>query len=220
MRIERHERVRASSSTRRLVLGSVAGLAISMAIGTTALTQSSPSAVKIDSGELQGEAADGVVSFKGIPFAAPPVGELRWRPPQPAAKWTGVRQATEFPADCMQGRFGGPPPGATGRAGAPPVQSAAPAPPPPAAAPAAKPPSEDCLYLNVWRPADSSARNLPVMPPGSIARCATRGTMTIPTTPPCSTRVCRRSRPRSPRRNFGAMCQAPISSPRSRRASK
>ena len=169
MRIERNERARASSSTRRLLLGSVAGLAMSMAIGTTALTQSSPPIVKIDSGELQGEAADGVVSFKGIPFAAPPVGELRWRPPQPAAKWTGVRQATEFPADCMQGRFGGPPPGAAGRAGAPPGQAAtppagaAPAPPPPAAPPAAKPPSEDCLYLNVWRPADSAARNLPVM---------------------------------------------------------
>ena len=169
MRIERNERARASSSTRRLLLGSVAGLAMSMAIGTTALTQSSPPIVKIDSGELQGEAADGVVSFKGIPFAAPPVGELRWRPPQPAAKWKGVRQATEFPADCMQGRFGGPPPGAAGRAGAPPGQAAtppagaAPAPPPPAAPPAAKPPSEDCLYLNVWRPADSAARNLPVM---------------------------------------------------------
>ena len=47
-------------------------------------------------------------SYKGIPFAAPPVGELRWRPPQPAAKWTGVRQATEYGANCMQGRFGPP----------------------------------------------------------------------------------------------------------------
>ena len=170
MRRERNERARASSYPRRLLLGSLAGLAMASAIGTTAFTQSSPSIVKIDSGELQGEAADGVVSFKGIPFAAPPVGELRWRPPQPAAKWTEVRQATEFPADCMQGRFGGPPPGAGGRAGAPPGQNAtppaqgtAPTPPPPAAPPVAKPPSEDCLYLNVWRPADSSVRNLPVM---------------------------------------------------------
>lgn len=100
--------------------------------------------VKIDSGQLQGVEADGVISFKGVPFAAPPVGEYRWRPPQPTPKWEGVRQATEFGRNCMQGR-GGPPPAA--RPGAP----------------AAQGPSEDCLYLNVWRPAGSTARNLPVM---------------------------------------------------------
>src|SRR5690606_8950653 len=71
----------------------------------------------------------------------PPVGEWRWRPPQKALIWTGVRQATEFGADCMQGRFG---------------------PPPPPGAPPARVPSEDCLYLNVWRPAAAAAR-LPVM---------------------------------------------------------
>src|SRR4026209_1848930 len=144
MRRERNERARASSYPRRLLLGSLAGLAMASAIGTTAFTQSSPSIVKIDRGELQGALADGVVSFKGIPFAAPPVGELRWRPPQPAAKWTGVRRATEFGADCMQGRFGPPPTAATG-------------------APTPRMPSEDCLYLNVWRPEDPAARNLPVM---------------------------------------------------------
>lgn len=101
-----------------------------------------PATVRVDGGELQGVVDDGVVSFKGIPFAAPPVGELRWRPPQPAARWTDVRQAAEFGADCMQGRFG---------------------PPPAAGAPAARVPSEDCLFLNVWRPADASARKLPVM---------------------------------------------------------
>jgi para-nitrobenzyl esterase len=111
-----------------------------------------PAVVKIDSGQLQGAESDGVISFKGVPFAAPPVGELRWRPPQPAPKWTGVRQATEFGRNCMQGR-GGPPPGAGARPGAA---------PPPAAA-AQQGPSEDCLYLNVWRPANSTARNLPVM---------------------------------------------------------
>jgi len=99
--------------------------------------------VKVDTGQLQGVEADGVISFKGIPFAAPPVGELRWRPPQPTPKWTGVRQAAEFGPSCMQGRGFGPPPGA--------------------GAPVAQGPSEDCLYLNVWRPADLAARNLPVM---------------------------------------------------------
>jgi len=99
--------------------------------------------VRLDSGQLQGVEADGVISFKGIPFAAPPVGELRWRPPQPTPKWTGVRDAKEFGPSCMQGRGFGPPPSA--------------------GAPAAQGPSEDCLYLNVWRPADTAARNLPVM---------------------------------------------------------
>jgi para-nitrobenzyl esterase len=128
----------------RWLLGSLAALAMAMRVGAAALSQSSPPIVKIESGQLQGVVADGVVSFKGIPFAAPPVGELRWRPPQPAAKWTGVRHASEFGADCMQGRFG-PPSAATAGAPAPPA------------------PSEDCLYLNVWRPADQAARNLPVM---------------------------------------------------------
>jgi para-nitrobenzyl esterase len=126
------------------LFGSLAALAIAMSVGTAAVSQSSAPVVKIDSGELQGGVADGVVSFKGIPFAAPPVGALRWRPPQPVARWTGVRQATEFGADCMQGRFGPPPTASPG-------------------APAPRMPSEDCLYLNVWRPEDPSARNLPVM---------------------------------------------------------
>lgn len=108
--------------------------------------EQSPTIVKVDSGQLQGVEADGVISFKGIPFAAPPVGELRWRPPQPTPKWTGVRQAAEFGRNCMQRTFG-PPPGAGARP----------------AAPAGQEPSEDCLYLNVWRPANSTARNLPVM---------------------------------------------------------
>ncbi len=124
--------------------GASAGLAMAMGVATAALSQSPAPIVKIDSGELQGGVTDGVVSFKGIPFAAPPVGELRWRPPQPVARWMGVRQATEFGADCMQGRFGPPPAAAQG-------------------APTPRMPSEDCLYLNVWRPEDPTARNLPVM---------------------------------------------------------
>jgi para-nitrobenzyl esterase len=124
--------------------GSLAAVAILTGTGVAGVSQPVPPAVTIDSGALQGSVADGVVTFKGIPFAAPPVGELRWRPPQPVVKWTGVRPATEFGADCMQGRFGPPPTAAPG-------------------SPAPRMPSEDCLYLNVWRPEDGSARNLPVM---------------------------------------------------------
>ena len=53
-------------------------------------SEHAPALVRVDSGQLQGVEADGVISFKGIPFAAPPVGELRWRPPQPTPSWTGV----------------------------------------------------------------------------------------------------------------------------------
>ena len=109
-------------------------------VGVAARAQTAP-VVRVEGGDVQGVVADGVESFKGIPFAAPPVGEWRWRPPQKVSPWTGVRQATEFGADCMQGRFG---------------------PPPPPGAPPARVPSEDCLYLNVWRPAAATAR-LPVM---------------------------------------------------------
>ena len=141
MRAERDDRATAVSRVTRLLLCSLAALAAATSVGAAARSQA-PAVVRVDGGELQGVVDDGVVSFKGIPFAAPPVGELRWRPPQPAAPWTGVRQAAEFGADCMQGRFG---------------------PPPAAGAPAPRVPSEDCLFLNVWRPADPNARRLPVM---------------------------------------------------------
>ena len=131
------------SRVARLALCSLAAVVSAVGIETSALTQAAPVIVRVESGELQGVVADGVESFKGIPFAAPPVGDLRWRPPQPPARWTGVRQAAEFGADCMQGRFGPPPSTATG--------------------PTAPVPSEDCLFLNVWRPAAPTARNLPVM---------------------------------------------------------
>ncbi len=126
----------------RLLWCSLAALAATVGIGTVAHSQTPPQ-VRVESGELQGVVADGVASFKGIPFAAPPVGDLRWRPPQPAVRWTGVRQAAEFGADCMQGRFG---------------------PPPAPGAPPARVPSEDCLFLNVWRPTSAApVAKLPVM---------------------------------------------------------
>jgi para-nitrobenzyl esterase len=99
--------------------------------------------VKTDAGLLSGTAGTNtdVRVFKGIPFAAPPVGDLRWKAPQPAAKWDGVRKAEAFGPRCMQGGGGG------GRAGAPPPPST----------------SEDCLYINVWTAAASASAKLPVM---------------------------------------------------------
>jgi para-nitrobenzyl esterase len=95
--------------------------------------------VKIASGTLEGAVQTGVLSFKGIPFAAPPVGDLRWRAPQPVKPWTGVRPATAYGHDCAQLPFPGD------------------------AAPLGTPPDEDCLVLNVWRPAERPATPLPVM---------------------------------------------------------
>lgn len=92
----------------------------------------------VHTGEVQGKTDAGVVAFKGIPFAAPPVGELRWKPPQPVQPWSGVRSATAYGADCMQEPFPGD------------------------AAPLGVTPAEDCLYVNVWRPA-AEIKKAPVM---------------------------------------------------------
>ena len=134
--------------------------------------------VKIDTGQLSG-ASTGTSSvrvFKGIPFAAPPTGENRWRAPQPAAKWEGVRAADAFGPQCTAGAGGGRGGGrggargaAPGAAAAPGAPAAAPAPAPPAAAPQApaapRPPaaSEDCLYVNVWTSANRPQDRRPVM---------------------------------------------------------
>jgi para-nitrobenzyl esterase len=90
--------------------------------------------VNIESGPVKGAiSADGTVRmFKGIPYAAPPVGALRWRAPQPVASWTAVRDATAFGARCMQGNVFGDMM----------FRDAG--------------PSEDCLYLNVWSPIPKS----------------------------------------------------------------
>lgn len=97
--------------------------------------------VKTDKGKVEGGlTADGQVrAFKGIPYAAPPVGSLRWRPPQPAAKWSGVRPAKEFGFRCVQS------------SGYPDMNFHDPG------------PSEDCLTLNVWTPAKAKRGSLPVM---------------------------------------------------------
>src|SRR5436309_8501510 len=122
-----------------------------------------PDQVRIDTGVLAGVVGTtqpAVRMFKGIPYAAPPLGENRWRAPQPAAKWDGVRNADAFGAPCAAGApFGG------GRGGNRGARGDAPAPAPAAAAAPPREParSEDCLYLNVWTSAKSANDKRPVM---------------------------------------------------------
>ncbi|MDE1146161.1 MAG: carboxylesterase family protein [Azospirillaceae bacterium] len=120
----------------------VAGIVAMMMAGTMALPSMAASGpvAQVEQGRLSGVVDGPVTAFKGIPFAAPPVAALRWRPPQPAARWAGVRSAADYGADCMQKPFPGD------------------------AAPLGVPPAEDCLYLNVWTPSGAKrGAKLPVM---------------------------------------------------------
>ena len=82
--------------------------------------------VKVEGGLVKGTVEDGLSVYRGIPYAAPPIGDLRWRPPQPSPKWEGVRAADQFGRACVQTN---------------------------AAIADLPAPSENCLYLNVWTPA-------------------------------------------------------------------
>jgi para-nitrobenzyl esterase len=111
--------------------------AASAALSLFALPARAADTVHVAQGALHGATAGKVTSFKGVPFAAPPTGALRWRPPAPAKPWTGMREAVAYAPACMQM--------ARARVGAP-AQS------------------EDCLYLNVWTPAGfRPGGKLPVM---------------------------------------------------------
>jgi para-nitrobenzyl esterase len=99
---------------------------------------SSVAKVKVEGGKVEGTIENGIAIFKGIPFAAPPIGELRWKAPQPVIPWKGVLKADKFAPACPQITWSSP--------GAPKMET-----------------SEDCLYLNVWTPAQPRKEKLPVM---------------------------------------------------------
>jgi para-nitrobenzyl esterase len=125
--------------TMRSLLLLLAGV---LALGAcTAASRTTPNpVVAVEDGSLQGVTEpSGIHAFRGIPFAAPPVGDLRWKPPQPATRWTGTRPAQDFGAACMQAPvFGDMMFRSEGT-------------------------SEDCLYLNVWTPDPAPDEPLPVL---------------------------------------------------------
>jgi para-nitrobenzyl esterase len=127
---------------RKSAAGFVALLGMLVTLGTTSAF--ADKRVKMESGVVEGVAAGspGIRIFRGIPFAAPPVGALRWKAPQPVTPWKGVRKAAEFGPRCMQARIY---PDMIFRDRAD------------------QPMSEDCLYLNVWTPAKSDKDGLAVM---------------------------------------------------------
>jgi para-nitrobenzyl esterase len=92
--------------------------------------------LEVTGGTIEGVEQDGILTYKGIPFAAPPVGDLRWKAPAPVQPWTGVKKVDAFCNACMQTS------GAMGNSA---------------------PVSEDCLYLNVWTPAKKVNEKLPVI---------------------------------------------------------
>lgn len=94
---------------------------------------------RTESGMVRGASEGGSIAWKGIPYAASTAGQNRWKAPQPAPRWDGIRDATHYGADCMQLPF------------------------PSDAAPLGTTPSENCLFANIWRPKAAGARRLPVL---------------------------------------------------------
>jgi para-nitrobenzyl esterase len=142
----------------RIVMTAIAAAVVVTATYVKAMV---PEQVKIDSGTIAGTISGQptVRVFKGIPFAAPPLGENRWKAPQPAAKWDGVRKADAFGAPCAAGA----PPAGRGGGGGRGAAAPGAAPQVPAAPPREPARAEDCLYLNVWTSATSPNDKRPVM---------------------------------------------------------
>lgn len=135
LRSQRAPGPRALFSPRGLCAGLIALASIAMPPARSATASLE---VRVDGGEIRGALERNVIAYKGIPYAAPPVGVLRWAPPQPVKPWKGVRPARRFGPDCAQ------------------------LPTPGDDAPLRTLPKESCLYINLWRPR-GRARHLPVM---------------------------------------------------------
>ena len=120
-----------------LVVALLAAIAIMPLLGCgKPVQQGQETVVALDSGKIRGTLLDGVWTYLGIPFAAPPVGDLRWREPQPVKPWEGIRDCNKYGLACPQPSSLFYDVGQTG---------------------------EDCLYLNVWTPVNRPDANLPVM---------------------------------------------------------
>jgi len=115
-------------------------IALLLAINLSVFSQTAPSPtiVKVEGGLIEGTIEDEITIYRGIPFAAPPVGDLRWCPPKPVKKWDGVLKADKFRPACPQANI-------------------------PMLGYINYGMSEDCLYLNIWKPSTSKNKKLPVI---------------------------------------------------------
>ena len=142
MRVSRAIAGRARACNVRRMRYTITAFALLSFLAAPATAASDP-IVRTESGKIRGVAetsASPVQVFRGVPFAAPPVADLRWREPQPVVPWSGIRDATQFGPRCMQQPLFSD------------MMFRSPA------------PSEDCLYLNVWKPAKAVGHNkLPVL---------------------------------------------------------
>ena len=127
--LQRRRLVTRWAATTSLIV-TVAGAAATVDSGALAASTLSDPVVETEGGSVGGVAADGGFVFRGVPYAAPPTGPLRWQAPQPAPSWDGVRDATEFVSSCPQQAGPFAPPGSL---------------------------DEDCLSLNVYTPALGNA---------------------------------------------------------------